>query len=137
MADDGQRTYGISNEDDLKQYVLVIYDHVMSATSSNQQALCFVYGHGGTGKTFLWTTIIDALRSTRKIVLAVSASGIASLSLPFGRTAHSRFKISLDMTDESTYNIKKNTQLEQLVNETSIIIWDEAPMSDRKCFETL
>ncbi|XP_076951991.1 uncharacterized protein LOC143625576 [Bidens hawaiensis] len=102
-----------------------------------QQTLCFVYGHGGTGKTFLWTTIIAALHSTGKIVLAVSASGIASLLLPSGRTTHSRFKIPLDMTNESTCNIKKNTQLAQLMNETTLIIWDEAPMSDKKCFETL
>ncbi|XP_076882480.1 uncharacterized protein LOC143530957 [Bidens hawaiensis] len=85
----------------------LIYEHVMSATSSNQQVLAFVYGHGGTGKTFLWTTIIAALRSTGNIVLAVAASGIASLLLPSGRTAHSRFKIPLDMTDDSTCDIKK------------------------------
>ncbi|XP_076927126.1 uncharacterized protein LOC143590569 [Bidens hawaiensis] len=109
----------------------------MSATSSNQQTLCFVYGHGGTGKTFLWTTIIAALRSTGKIVLVVAASGIASVLLPSGRTSHSRFKIPLDMTDESTCNIKTNTHLAQLINETTVIIWDEAPMNDRKCFETL
>ncbi|XP_076959487.1 uncharacterized protein LOC143635574 isoform X2 [Bidens hawaiensis] len=115
----------------------LIYEHVMSATSSNQQVLAFVYGHGGTGKTFLWTTIIAALRSTGNIVLAVAASGIASLLLPSGRTAHSRFKIPLDMTDDSTCDIKKNTQLAHLVNETSLIIWDEAPMNERKCFESL
>ncbi|XP_076927002.1 uncharacterized protein LOC143590389 [Bidens hawaiensis] len=115
----------------------LIYDRVMIAMSSDQQALCFVYGHGGTGKTFLWTTIIAALRSTGKIVLAVAAFGIASLLLPSGRTAHSRFKIPLDMTDISTCNIKKNTQLAQLLKETSLIIWDEAPMNDKKCFVTL
>ncbi|XP_076882159.1 uncharacterized protein LOC143530529 [Bidens hawaiensis] len=113
----------------------LIYDHVMLAISSGQQTLCFVYGHGGTGKTFLWTTIIAALHSAGKIVLAVAASGIASLLLPSGRTAHSRFKIPLDMTDESTCNIKKNAQLAQLMNETTLIIWDEAPMSDKKCFD--
>ncbi|KAJ9567251.1 hypothetical protein OSB04_003217 [Centaurea solstitialis] len=85
----------------------------------------------------LWTTIISTLRATGNIVLAVASSGIASLLLPSGRTTHSRFKIPLDITNESTCHIKKNTQLAHLLLESSLIIWDEAPMSDRKCFEAL
>ncbi|KAJ9557468.1 hypothetical protein OSB04_012082 [Centaurea solstitialis] len=85
----------------------LIYESVMKATLENEQKLIFVYGHGGTGKTFLWTTIISALRSTGNIVLAVASSGIASLLLPSGRTAHSRFKIPLDITNESACHIKK------------------------------
>ncbi|KAI3705431.1 hypothetical protein L1987_75668 [Smallanthus sonchifolius] len=113
------------------------YNMVLGSQSSDKQILLFIYGHGGTGKTFLWTAIISALRSIGKIVLAVASSGIASLLLPSGRTAHSRFKIPLDITDDSVCHIKKNTQLSQLLTEASLIIWDEAPMSDRRCFESL
>ncbi|XP_076939459.1 uncharacterized protein LOC143608213 [Bidens hawaiensis] len=201
MADDGQRNFGITNEDDQRQYVLYelelllrsgspsksftdfglplrrvdllkqlqnsllmeernydrhmlsvehqtclsklnsqqtrIYEDVTSAVASAHQVLVFVYGHGGTGKTFLWTTIIFSLRSNGRIVLAFAASSIASLLLPSGRTTHSRFKIPLDVTDNSLCHIKKNIQLAQLLTETSLIIWDEAPMNDRRCFETL
>ncbi|XP_076951543.1 uncharacterized protein LOC143624937 [Bidens hawaiensis] len=114
-----------------------IYEDVTSAVASHRQILVFVYGHGGTGKTFLWTTILSTLRSTGSIVLAVVASGIASLLLPSGRTTHSRFKIPLDVIDNSLCNIKKNTQLAHLLTETSLIIWDEAPMNDRRCFKSL
>ncbi|XP_035830146.1 uncharacterized protein LOC110887742 [Helianthus annuus] len=114
-----------------------IYDLVVKSIAQERQILLFVYGHGGTGKTYLWTTIICALRASSKIVLAVAASGIASLLLPSGRTAHSRFKIPLELTDDSLCDVKKNTQLAQLLKETSLIIWDEAPMSDRRCFESL
>nr|XP_043611848.1 uncharacterized protein LOC122583517 [Erigeron canadensis] len=86
---------------------LQIYNHVLRNLDRSSQILLFIYGHGGTGKTFLWKTIISALRSTGKIVLAVAASGIASLLLPGGRTAHSRFKIPLELTDQSTCHIKK------------------------------
>ncbi|GJX82942.1 DNA helicase [Tanacetum coccineum] len=41
------------------------------------------------GKTFLWKTIIYALRSEGMIVLAAASSGIDSLLFPVGRTAHS------------------------------------------------
>ena len=97
----------------------------------------FVYGHGGTGKTFLWKIIINKIRSDGKIVLAVASSGIASLLLPGGRTAHSRFKIPLSVDKYSTCQIKKGTQLAKLIEQTSMILWDEAPMNDKYCFEAL
>ncbi|GKE66380.1 DNA helicase [Tanacetum coccineum] len=76
-----------------------IYDMVIRADSTNEQELIFVYSHGGTGKTFLWKTIISNLRFKGKIVLAVASLGIASLLLPSGRTAHSRFKLPLELTE--------------------------------------
>ncbi|KAL3629938.1 hypothetical protein CASFOL_026250 [Castilleja foliolosa] len=88
-------------------------------------------------QTFLWRTILSFFRSSGKIVLAVAASGIASLLLPSGRTTHSRFKIPIDLTDEASCHIKKGTQLAELLNQTHLIIWDEAPMNDRRCFECL
>nr|GEU69519.1 DNA helicase [Tanacetum cinerariifolium] len=60
------------------------------------------------GKTFLWKCITSVLRSEERIVLTVASSGIASL-----------------------------LQLADLLRETDLIIWDEAPMNDRRCFEAL
>nr|GEW08022.1 DNA helicase [Tanacetum cinerariifolium] len=82
-------------------------------------------------------TILYTLKGERKIVLAVASSGIAYLLLPAGRTNHSRFKIPLDLTDTSVCAIKKNTQLADLLKETCLIMWEESPMNDRRCFETL
>ncbi|GJV52268.1 ATP-dependent DNA helicase PIF1-like protein [Tanacetum coccineum] len=90
-----------------------------------------------TGKTFLYQTIISRLRSERRIVLAVSSSGIASLLLPAGRIAHSRFVIPLDLMENSTCEIKQNTQLAEIMQEVQLIIWDEAPMTQRYAFEAL
>ncbi|XP_071689999.1 uncharacterized protein [Rutidosis leptorrhynchoides] len=115
----------------------IIHDLVVNALANNNQELLFVYGHGGTGKTFVWKTIISYMRAKGNIVLAVASSGIASLLLPSGSTAHSRFKLPINLTDESMCNIRKNTQLASLLKETHLIIWDEAPMNNRQCFETL
>ncbi|KAL3635911.1 hypothetical protein CASFOL_020458 [Castilleja foliolosa] len=122
LAAEHSASHLLLNSDQLK-----VYDCILSSYQANSQVLLFVYGHGGTGKTFLWRTIISFFRSIGKIVLAVAASGIASLLLPSGRTAHSRFKIPIDL----------GTQLAELLNESLLIIWDEAPMSDRRCFECL
>ncbi|XP_076910925.1 uncharacterized protein LOC143568734 [Bidens hawaiensis] len=121
----------------LNKQQLVIYNTAVASSIQNKQILLFVYRHGGTGKTFLWKTITYALRATNKVVLAIAASRIASLLLPVGRTEQSRFKIPLDITDDSICDVKKNTQLGQLLKQTAVIIWDEAPMSDRRCFEAL
>ncbi|GJX76206.1 DNA helicase [Tanacetum coccineum] len=51
-----------------------IFDEVIAAISENVQKLIFVYGHGGTGKTFLWKAITYALRSDDRIVLVVASS---------------------------------------------------------------
>jgi hypothetical protein len=96
-----------------------------------------VYGYGGTGKTFLWTTLLNYVRSQGKIALAVASSGIASLLLPRGRTPHSRFKLPLDIRQNSMCSIRKNTHLAALIQKAPLIIWDEAPVNHRYCFEAL
>ncbi|XP_058749840.1 uncharacterized protein LOC131622824 [Vicia villosa] len=78
-----------------------------------------------------------ALRSQKKIVLPVASSGIASLLLPGGRTAHSRFKISVSTLETSICNINKKDDLAELLKMTDLIIWDEAPMATKFCFESL
>ncbi|GJR01101.1 DNA helicase [Tanacetum coccineum] len=114
-----------------------IYDLIINANANHQQELIFVYGYGETGKTFLWKTIISTLRSEGKIVLVVASSGIASSLLPSGRTSHSRFKLPLELTEESLCRIIKNTHLGKLLSDTDLIIWGEAPMNDQRCFEAL
>ena len=88
-------------------------------------------------KTFLWNCIITYLRAKRKIVLTVASSGVASLLLPNGRTAHSRFRIPIDLDELSICDIKRGTKLADLIVKTDLIIWDEALMTNRQCFEAL
>lgn len=97
----------------------------------------FLYGFGGTGKTFIWRTLASSLRAENQIVIIVASSGIASLLLPGGRTAHSRFIIPVLIFEDSTCNIHQGTKLAELLNQTSLIIWDEAPMAHKLCFEAL
>jgi len=99
--------------------------------------LFFVYGIGGTGKTFVWTTLLSRLRRQGKIVLAVASSGIASLLLSSGKTAHSRFKIPINLHDESTCNITQQMKVAELVRKVDLIIWDEAPLMHRRTFEVV
>ncbi|XP_061366776.1 uncharacterized protein LOC133309932 [Gastrolobium bilobum] len=115
----------------------VVYDKIISAVSAGKGGFFFLYGFGGTGKTFVWNTLTAFVRSRAEIVLNVASSGIASLLLPGGRTAHSRFRIPIQITEDSTCNIKQNSTLAKLLSKTKLIIWDEAPMVHKFCFEAL
>lgn len=43
----------------------------------------------------------------------------------------------IDLTADSTCEIRHGTQLAKLLQKTSLIIWDEAPMAHKFCFEAL
>ena len=62
----------------------------------------FVDGPGGTGKTFLYSVLLAAVRSRGDVALAAASSGIAALLMEGGRTAHSRFKIPVPAHEGST-----------------------------------
>jgi ATP-dependent DNA helicase PIF1 len=109
----------------------------MAAVNNNKGGVFFLHGYGGTGKTFMWNTLAAALRAKSQIVLPVASSGIASLLLPGGRTAHSKFKIPVPCEDNATCRIEYGDDHAQLLQQTKLIIWDEAPMAHRFCFEAL
>ncbi|XP_042005908.1 uncharacterized protein LOC121754650 [Salvia splendens] len=109
----------------------------MSVVNSNHGGLFFVYGYGGTRKTFIWKTLSAAIRSKGDIVLNVASSGIASLLLPSGRTTHSQFKIPINPNEDSICNIKQGSALAELIVRTKLMIWDEAPMVHKHCVKVV
>ncbi|CAN1242007.1 ATP-dependent DNA helicase PIF1 [Linum perenne] len=82
-------------------------------------------------------SIISKIRSEHKIALVVASSGIAATLLPGGVTAHSRFKIPIEVDHASTCAIKKGTNLARLMQQATLIVWDEAPMVHRLSFEAV
>ena len=114
-----------------------IYDQILVAVNRGNGGMFFVYGFGGTGKTFLWKLLSAGVRSRGDIALNVASSGIASLLLQGGRTAHSRFGLPLNPDEFSSCTMAHGSDQANLVKEASLIIWDEAPMMSRYCFEAL
>ncbi|CAN1818103.1 ATP-dependent DNA helicase PIF1, partial [Linum perenne] len=72
-----------------------------------------------------------------EVTTPLTLSGIAATLLPGGVTAHSRFRIPLDVDSTSTCTIKKGTSLARLMKSASLIVWDEAPMVHRLSFEAV
>nr|GEX81184.1 uncharacterized protein [Tanacetum cinerariifolium] len=96
-----------------------VYTKVLMAVEKKARGDFFVYGYGGTVKTYVWRTLSVALRSKGEIVLNVASSGIASLLLSGGRTAHSRFVIPINVNEESFCSIKPGSDLAALLEKTS------------------
>ncbi|PKA51251.1 ATP-dependent DNA helicase PIF1 [Apostasia shenzhenica] len=114
-----------------------IYDTIIQSIDSKEVAAFFIDGPGGTGKTFLYKALLAYVRSRKEIALATATSGVAASILPGGRTAHSRFKISLSINDASTCNISKQSGTAELLRQSKLIIWDEVTMARKYYVEAL
>lgn len=108
-------------------------------TSVNNEAgvLFSLNASGGTGKTFTINIILDKVRSLGKIALATAMSGIAATLLNNGRTLHSRCKIPIEVTQESTCSFTRRDATGKLMKLASLLVIDEVSMGHRHLFECL
>ncbi|XP_022023539.2 uncharacterized protein LOC110923789 [Helianthus annuus] len=81
--------------------------------NSNAGGVFFVYGYGGTGKTFMWKTLSASIRCKGDIVLNVASS------------------------ESSMCFIKPDDDVADLLRKMKLIIWDEAPMNHKHASEVL
>ena len=112
---------------------------VLSNVNQGSGGIFFLDAPGGTGKTFLINVILAKVRMKKDIALAVASSGIAATLLPGGRTAHSAFKLPLDLTtmDEPICNISRRSAAGKLLKKASLIVWDECTMAHKLALEAL
>ncbi len=83
------------------------------------------------------TAICSALRGRSCVVLPTAASGIAAHLLPGGQTSHSKFKIPIPIKNNCNISGADNSPLGTLWRETALIIFDEASMLHRACYEAI
>jgi tRNA(Met) C34 N-acetyltransferase TmcA len=121
----------------LNQNQAAFYQAIINAIHEKRSTVFFLDGPGGTGKTHVYGLLLAKVRSQRRIALVVASSRIATLLLKGGRTTHSRFKIPIDLHEQSTCMIAPRTNLALLIQQVDLIIWDEAPRVHRHAFETM
>ena len=80
---------------------------------------------------FLYKALLADIRSKGFIALATTSSGVAASIRPGGRTAHSRFKIPINMDISNMCTVSKQSVLTRLLQQAKLIIWDETPMKHR------
>ncbi|XP_025822348.1 uncharacterized protein LOC112898186 [Panicum hallii] len=71
------------------------------------------------------------------IAVATTTSGIAASIMPGGRTAHSRSKIPMKLSDNTMCSFTKQSGTTELHRRASMIIWDEVAMTKRQAIEAL
>ncbi|KAK0407677.1 hypothetical protein QR680_003524 [Steinernema hermaphroditum] len=108
-----------------------ILDEVSAAIDLGQYAanrLFFVTGAGGTGKTCLFNTMIAKVKSDGGFYVATATTGIASLLLTGGKTAHRAFRIRNDIDENSVPTIEYESPFAVAIRESSFILIDEVSM---------
>uniref|UniRef100_A0A1U7WL96 ATP-dependent DNA helicase n=1 Tax=Nicotiana sylvestris TaxID=4096 RepID=A0A1U7WL96_NICSY len=119
----------------LNKNQLTAYDVIINRVFSNKAGAFFIDGPGGTGKIFLYRALLATVWSMGYIALATATSGVATSILPGGRTAHSRFKIPIDINENVSCNISKQSALASLIRDAKVIVWDEASMANKRMLE--
>ena len=120
-------------ERDLTDEQRDIYNSVITAVKDNTSLSLFIVARGGCGKTYLLNTILKKVRSLNdqgSIALAMATTGIAANLLHMGRTFHSRLKAPLQPKNDSVLNITVQSTLAKVVQQSKLMIIDEAPMLD-------
>ncbi|XP_052151865.1 uncharacterized protein LOC127770240 [Oryza glaberrima] len=133
----GVETDDMNLSDQLNDEQRSAFNKIMNVIGSAQGGVFFVDGPGGTGKTFLYRALLATVRGKGDIAVATATSGVAASIMPRGRTAHSRFKIPLNIEEGSYCSFTKQSGTTKLLQMASLIIWDEASMTKRQAVEAL
>ncbi|XP_021967368.1 uncharacterized protein LOC110862486 [Folsomia candida] len=89
----------------------------------------FLDGPGGSGKTYLYKTLLSYVRGQGDIALPVASTGIAANLLKGGRTYHSQYKLPLNLNETSVSSIEMTTNDATLIRTAKLLIWDESTMA--------
>ncbi|QQP49076.1 ATP-dependent DNA helicase, partial [Caligus rogercresseyi] len=138
-ANDLLQQYVDDNEPLLTPDQTDAYTKIMLKVNSGSAGILFLDAPGGTGKTFLLNLLLAKVRQNNQIALAVASSGIAATLLSGGRTAHSAFKLPLNLCHQENpvCSIRKGTDEANVLKETRLIVWDEATMAHKNALYAL
>nr|GEX72764.1 hypothetical protein [Tanacetum cinerariifolium] len=88
------------------------YDEILRHVDNDILGMFFIDGPGRTGKTFLYKALLAKVRSRGLIALATASSDVAANNMSGGRTAHSRFKIHINLENNSLVTLKNKVGLQ-------------------------
>ena len=97
----------------------------------------FVTGDGGTGKTFLFNTIISRLRNMRIRVIASAFTGCAATLLTGGATVHSVFRFGINIDQDCTPSVSMQIFMVNAFSDSQVIIIDEVSMLPKHMLEVI
>ena len=83
--------------------------------------------------------MLAQIRSGKNIAVAVASSGIAATLIEGGKTAHSAFKLPLNLghSESALCNISKQSDMAHVLQDAKLIVWDECTMAHKGGIEAL
>ncbi|GBN17800.1 hypothetical protein AVEN_95678-1, partial [Araneus ventricosus] len=85
-------------------------------------------GPGGSGKTFLYSTLLSFIRGKEDIALPFATTGIAATLLKGGRTVHSGFKLPVPVLDTPLSSMRPTSPEADKLRQAVLISIDEITM---------
>ena len=107
-----------------------VYARIYNAVRRQQGGVFFLNAPGGTGKSFLLSTLLMDIRARGRVALACATSGIAATMYPLGHTVHSAFKLPTDDATLATLRtlFGPSDRRAALLRAAKLVIIDEAVM---------
>ncbi|KAL7070021.1 hypothetical protein ACQ4LE_011196 [Meloidogyne hapla] len=128
----GKKPDIILNDDQEK-----VWNTVQNAIQGISSNTIFVTGDGGTGKTYLFNTIISRLREMRIRVIASAFTGCAATLLTGGATVHSVFRFGINIDQDYTPSVSMQSFHGKRISESQVIIIDEVSMLPKHMLEAV
>ncbi|XP_057322519.1 uncharacterized protein LOC130665907 [Microplitis mediator] len=121
------------NQKEVVDFVL----NLVNNKKSDDPHCVYIDGPGGSGKTFIYTTLCHIMRNMNKNVCTMAYTGIAATLLPNRKTVHKTFGLPVPMFSDSSSHIVPNSSQGKYLKDVDVFIWDEAPMSPRYALEII
>ncbi|KAB0792783.1 hypothetical protein PPYR_00660 [Photinus pyralis] len=123
-----------------KQIVDIILDQCdddINESIVSEPPCFYIDGPGGSGKTYVYTTLYSLLKKKNKNICTMAYTGIAATLLPKGRTVHKTFGLPVPLFCDSTTSIKNNSKQAEYLKDVDVFIWDEAPVAPRYALDVI
>jgi len=107
------------------------FETIIDATKdqSLRSKLFFLDGPGGSGKTYLYTTLLRWFRGNNELCLPSASTGIAANLLIGGRTYHSLFGLPVPVLNDSKSKLGMKTADAKNIKRAKLLIIDECTMA--------
>lgn len=118
----------------------LIYDTIMSfidTSTSGVKKFISMDGPGGSGKTFLYNTILHTLRSRDLKFISVAWTGVAAMLLLNGKTSHVGFRLPLNIDEATTISVPRGSKIWNEIAQSSVTIWDEISLVPKNALDAV
>nr|XP_027196773.1 uncharacterized protein LOC113791226 [Dermatophagoides pteronyssinus] len=103
------------------------FDAIMKAVNDNSisEKCFFLDGPGGTGKTYLYNTLMHVIRGNGGVVLPVATTGVAANLLIGGKTMHSQYGLPIELNESSVSRITAKSDAGKEIITAKLLLIDE------------